>query len=202
VCTIFAADLSGGVPVIAMEYVDGRPLQSLLNDGPLAQGQVSHLTRQIASGLAAAHAHNIVHGDLKPANVMVTPDGQVKITDFGLSRRVSDRQAVETISWSAGGTGSIAGTPGYMSPEQARGETANPASDVFSLGAVVFEMLTGRRAFEGENVLKVLDQIQHVDPERLAVGTPEPFAGILPRMLTRDFRDRLVTMNQIAQLLG
>jgi serine/threonine-protein kinase len=89
-----------------------------------------------------------------------------------------------------------------MSPEQARGESAGPASDVFSLGALVFEMLTGHRAFDGENVLKVLDQIQHVEPTRLAQQTPAPFAELLPRMLTRDQRDRVMTMDQIAQLLG
>jgi serine/threonine protein kinase len=133
---------------------------------------------------------------------MITRDGQVKITDFGLSRRVSDRQVSETVSWDNGTSGAIAGTPGYMSPEQARGESAGPASDVFSLGALVFEMLTGHRAFDGENVLKVLDQIQHVEPTRLAQQTPAPFAELLPRMLTRDQRDRVMTMDQIAQLLG
>jgi alkyl hydroperoxide reductase subunit AhpC/tRNA A-37 threonylcarbamoyl transferase component Bud32 len=201
VCTIFSAEVIGGVPVIAMEYVDGSPLETLLRDGPLDQQQVARFTRQIASGLAAAHAHNIVHGDLKPANIMVTADGQVRITDFGLSRRVSGQQTA-TIDWTTDSPGAIAGTPGYMSPEQARGESANPASDVFSLGTVVFEMLTGRRAFEGENVLKVLDQIQHVEPQRLAMEAPRPFSEILPGMLTRDYRDRLVTMDRIVQLLG
>jgi alkyl hydroperoxide reductase subunit AhpC len=201
VCTIFSADIGEGVPGIAMEFVDGFPLQSLLNGRPHPPEWVARITRQIASGLAAAHAQHIVHGDLKPANVLLTKDGHVKITDFGLARRLGNRQTAATVSWDSDTTGRIAGTPRYMSPEQARGELSTLASDVFSLGAMVFEMLTGRQAFEGENVLQVLDQVQHVDPGRLSADAPEPFASLLPRMLAVDHRQREVTMDQIAEIL-
>ncbi|MGE0755392.1 MAG: protein kinase [Pirellulaceae bacterium] len=202
VCTVFSAELLGGVPVIAMEYVDGQPLQAILNGEPLAEDRVMHLTRQIASGLAAAHAQHVVHGDLKPANVLLTRDDQIKITDFGLSRRFLSAAATETVTWDSSAAGTIMGTPRYMSPEQARGESASPASDVFSLGAVVFEMLTGRQAFSGENVLQVLDQIQHVDPARLAANAPRPFSEMLRDMLAANRRDRAMTMDQIAELLA
>jgi serine/threonine protein kinase len=128
---------------------------------------VAALGRQIALGMAAAHGLGVVHGDLKPANLLVTHGGVVKITDFGLSRRTVLSQESETIQdWVSADEGTIAGTPAYMSPEQSRGEPATSKSDVFSLAAVLYEMLTGQPAFTGENVLQVLDQIRNATPDR------------------------------------
>jgi alkyl hydroperoxide reductase subunit AhpC len=202
VCTIFAVDDSEGVPVIAMEYVHGQPLDVLLKAGPLTAARVADLGRQVALGMAAAHGLGIVHGDLKPANLLVTHGGVMKITDFGLSRRAPLPQDSEkTLDWVAADEGTIAGTPAYMSPEQGRGERATPKSDIFSLGAVLYEMLTGRPAFSGENVLQVLDQIRHVAPDRHAAEVPEPFSDILRRSFVREPRERTITMERIAEML-
>jgi alkyl hydroperoxide reductase subunit AhpC len=202
VCTIFAVDDSEGVPVIAMEYVDGQPLNVMLQAGALAAAQVATLGRQIALGMWAAHGVGIVHGDLKPANLLVTRDDVVKITDFGLSRRATLSQHSETIQdWVSTDGGKIAGTPAYMSPEQSRGEPLTPKSDVFSLGTVLYEMLTGRPAFTGENVLQILDQIRNVDPDRYVTEVPQPFSDILRRAFVREARDRVTTMERIAEWL-
>jgi alkyl hydroperoxide reductase subunit AhpC len=203
VCTIFAVDDSEGVPVIAMEYVDGQPLSLMLQAGALAAGRVAALGRQIALGMAAANGLGIIHGDLKPANLLVTHGGVVKITDFGLSRRAALPQDSETIQdWVSTDEGKIAGTPAYMSPEQSCGESVTPKSDVFSLGAVFYEMLTGQPAFTGENVLQVLDQIRNVAPDRYAAEVPEPFSNILRGAFVREVRDRAITMDRIAEILN
>jgi alkyl hydroperoxide reductase subunit AhpC len=202
VCTIFAVDDSEGVPVITMEYVDGHPLSVKLQEGTLSGDQAAGLGRQIALGMAAAHTLGIVHGDLKPANLLVTRSGVIKITDFGLSRRAAPPQtSEETQMWVTAEEGAIAGTPSYMSPEQSQGEPISPKSDVFSLGAVLYEMLAGKKAFTGQNVLQVLHQIRDVDPERYAAEVPEPFATILRCCLVRDARERGITMEMIAQML-
>jgi alkyl hydroperoxide reductase subunit AhpC len=202
VCTIFAVDDSEGVPVIAMEYVDGPSLEVMLRTGPLAAARVADLGRQVALGMAAAHSLGVVHGDLKPANLLVAPGGVVKITDFGLSRRAAVRQdSEETQEWGSDEEGKIAGTPAFMSPEQSRGEPPTPRSDVFSLGVVLYELLTGRPAFTGENVLRVLDQIRNVTPDRYAADVPEPFRDILRGSLVREARDRTLTMERIAGML-
>jgi alkyl hydroperoxide reductase subunit AhpC len=202
VCTIFAVDDSEGVPLIAMEYVDGQPLSAMLETGPLPVDRAADLGRQIALGMAAAHGHGIVHGDLKPANLLVTSGGAVKITDFGLSRRAAlpaDPNA--TTEWVSAEPGKISGTPGYMSPEQGRGERPTPKSDVFSLGLVLYEMLTGRMAFTGDNILQVLHQVGNVDPHRYAAEVPEPFRSIIRRSLRRETGDRAITMEMIAEAL-
>src|SRR5262249_6351531 len=120
-----------------------------------------------------------------------------------LSRRAALSEDSETIqNWVSADEGTIAGTPAYMSPEQSRGEPVTPKSDVFSLGAVLYEMLTGRPAFTGENVLQVLDQISNVAPDRYVADVPEPFPDILRGAFVREARDRAITMDRIAEMLG
>jgi alkyl hydroperoxide reductase subunit AhpC len=202
VCTIFAVDDSEGVPVIAMEYVDGRPLDVLLEAGALHADRVAELGRQVALGMAAAHELGIVHGDLKPANLLVTHGGTVKITDFGLARRAAlPLDLDKTQVWASSDRGKIAGTPAYMSPEQSRGAPVTPKSDVFSLGAVLYEMLTGRPAFTGENIFQVLEQIRNVVPDRYVAEVSEPFRGVLRGALAREASDRALTMERIAEML-
>ncbi len=202
VCTVYAVNDSDGVSMIVMEYVEGLPLKKVLADGKLPLDRVISFTRQIALGMASAHAHQIVHGDLKPANIMVTPEGRVKIMDFGLARRdTTNSPTAETGSWSTAERGGLSGTPDYMSPEQARGQSATSQSDVFALGLAIYEMLTGEKAIRGENLLSVLRQIDTLDAARYADGMPEPLATILQRALVTEVEQRDITMAEIAKLL-
>ena len=203
VCAIHAVDSSLGAPMIVMEYVPGRPLCQLLEEGPLSWEQVAALGRQVALGMAAAHAQGVVHGDLKPANILVTPEGTVKIVDFGMARRsTSSAQGEKTVLWDPGPAGGISGTPAYMAPEQARGEPATPASDVFSLGVMLYELVTGRRARAEGNLLELLRRIEGEDLTRHLAGTPEPFADVLRQALAVAPAQRRITMTQIAERLA
>jgi eukaryotic-like serine/threonine-protein kinase len=202
ICIIYTVDATLGAPMIVMEFVDGSPLSRLLEEGPLPGDQAIAVGRQIAQGMAAAHAQGVVHGDLKPANVMVTPAGVAKVMDFGLARR--DVQVVatdETGVWIPTPDGGISGTPSYMSPEQSRGQPAGPASDVFALGLILYELLTGRRVLAGANLMDVLRRLDRLDPEEYAVQAPEPLAGVLREALVNDPARRRITMAQFADRL-
>lgn len=203
VCTIFAVDESEGFPFIAMEYVRGRSLDELIDAGSVPVEQTADIGRQVARGMAAAHAMGFSHGDLKPANVIVRDDGVVKILDFGLARLGEESlstRASRTITVSK--TNRLRGTPGYMSPEQAAGGRATRKSDVFALGVMLYELATGDDAFPGETIPRILSQIQAVDPDKLAAAVPEPFASVVSKALVGDARDRDITMQEIAEALG
>ena len=146
-------------PFLVMELVDGKPLSELIRPGqPLDPEVTRDLIAQAADAVAVAHRAGIVHRDLKPANLLVTPDRKVKITDFGIAR------AAEGVALTQ--TGQVLGTPQYLSPEQARGEVATQASDIYSLGVVAFECLTGRRPFSADNpVATALAHLREPVPE-------------------------------------
>jgi alkyl hydroperoxide reductase subunit AhpC len=202
ICTIFAVDVSEGVSMIVMEYVDGQPLSKSLETGPFSQERTAAIGRQVALGMAAAHSQAIVHGDLKPANIMVTHEGVAKILDFGLARRQRRvASGEETILFADAETGGLAGTPLYMSPEQVHGHPLMPASDVFSFGLILYEMVTGRPALEGNNILEIMRMIESIDGDRYASEVAEPFASILRQALVADWRQRGITMAQIAAML-
>jgi eukaryotic-like serine/threonine-protein kinase len=185
-----------------MEHVAGQPLKKIIEAGKLPLADAKHVARQIALGMAAAHARGIVHGDLKPANIMVASDGAAKIMDFGLAhKQPASSPTDETTSWDTAEAGGLSGTPDYMSPEQARSEPAAKCSDVFSLGLVLFEMISGQKAVRGDNLLDVLRQIDTLDAEKFAAGMPEPWATILRRALAVDSHKRDITMSEIAELL-
>ena len=203
VCTVFSVSESGGVPMIVMEYIEGQPLKKTLEGERLSLEDVKHVARQIAQGMAAAHAHQIVHGDLKPANIMITPDRMAKIMDFGLAHRDPHASpTAETGTWDTADPAGLSGTPDYMSPEQARSQPATSASDVFALGLVIYEMLSGDKAIRGDSLLSVLREIDTLDPARYATGMPEPFATILRRSLVTDASKRDLTMADIVELLN
>jgi alkyl hydroperoxide reductase subunit AhpC len=204
-CTIYAVDDTAGVPIIAMEYISGRPISQVGGAGPLARDSLLSIGRQIAAGMAAAHAAGIVHGDLKPENVMITAEGLVKVLDFGLARRLRRSPQVATdetaeLGLAEQGDG-LFGTPRFLAPEQARGEPASQPSDVFSLGLILYELATGRMAFPAGDLLQILDQIRSVEPESLAAEAPEPFAPLLRRLLVRDPDRRTITMREAAEYL-
>ncbi|APW62901.1 protein kinase domain-containing protein [Paludisphaera borealis] len=201
VSTIYAVDDTAGLPIIAMEFVDGLSLAQVARARTLASDGLLDVSRQIAAGMAAAHDAGIVHGDLKPENIMLSEDGFVKILDFGLARRLHRIQAMKTdetteLGIAESGDG-LFGTPRYLAPEQTRGEPASFASDVFSLGIVFYELTTGKTAFADGNILRVLDQIRNLDRHAMASEAGEPFTGLLQSMLTPDPGDRTITMRQI-----
>ena len=204
-CTIYAVDDTAGVPIISMEYIAGLSLTKIGRDGPLPIDSLVSIARQIAAGMAAAHGAGIVHGDLKPENVMVAEGGLVKVLDFGLARRLRRGQPIrtdETAELGLAETGDgLFGTPRYLSPEQARGEPATLASDVFALGVILYELATSRAAFQAENLFQVLDQIRTVNPDTMASETPEPFASLLRQLLIANPDQRTITMKDVADTL-
>jgi serine/threonine protein kinase len=145
---IFEVGQHEGLPFLALEYCAGGSLHRKLAGSPLPPGEAARLAETLAQALAAAHAKHIVHRDLKPHNVLLTENGAPKLTDFGLARKLDGA--------SADARSGVVGTPSYMPPEQARGEPAGPAADVYALGAVLYELLTGRPPFLGHDAYAVL----------------------------------------------
>lgn len=180
-------------PYLAMEYVAGRPLSAMIAEGPLEPEVVQSLLAQAGDGLAAAHASGIVHRDVKPANLLVEDSGTLKITDFGIARSAS--QGAVTV------TGQVVGTPQYLSPEQARGEVATPASDVYGLGVVAFEALTGSRPFDRPTA--VATALAHLeDPvPALPESVPAGLAAVVERSLAKNPADRYATGAEFAEAL-
>ena len=200
VCVVHSVDVSNGAPMIVMEHVDGQPLSI-----ERIAAEPNHLAavsagQQIASGMSSAHAAGVIHGDLKPDNLLVNADGAIKIMDFGLAKRTPEPDLESsTLLMTDSGAG-LSGTPRYMAPELARGETSTPASDVFAVGLLVYEMLTGEAAIHGENLLEVLRHVDEFDPSDLAGGLPEPFAALLCGALAQKPEDR-ISMSELEALL-
>ena len=169
ILTIHDTGAYQGAPYIVTELLEGTELMALLNDGPLPLRQTLDYARQIAQGLAAAHEKGITHRDLKPQNLFVTTEGRVKILDFGLAKLnpiklVGSVDAETMMQPPQTEPGVVMGTVGYMSPEQVRGQVADHRSDIFSFGIILYEMLTGRRAFQGDTFAEVMAAIVKVDP--------------------------------------
>ena len=189
IVTVYDVGETDGVSWIAMEWVDGRTLRQRLADGPLAVHDAWSIARQIADGLAAAHAKGVIHRDLKPENVMIAADGRVRILDFGLARQTlpvgfdSALAAAETmLEQGATVIGVILGTVGYMSPEQAAGGTVDFRSDQFAFGLLLYEMLAGRRAFPQASAVETLWATIREDPAPLASirgGIPDALERIV-----------------------
>src|SRR5689334_11099506 len=166
---------------IVMELVEGPTLCDRIAQGPLALDESLGIARQIAEALEAAHEKGIVHRDLKPANVKITPDGRVKVLDFGLAKALNldgssspDVTRSPTLTAAATQAGVVIGTAAYMSPEQARGKGVDRRADIWAFGAVVYEMLTGRKAFEGETVSDVLAAVLRADIDWSALPSETP----------------------------
>ena len=162
---------SDGITYAVMELLEGESLRQRLQEGPLPQRKALEIAREVALGLAAAHERGIVHRDLKPENLFVTSDGRVKILDFGLARQLSLPSADDTHSPTAAQAtepGTVFGTVGYMAPEQLRGHPADARSDIFSFGAVLYEMCSGRRPFKGDTAIETMNAILKEDPPELS----------------------------------
>jgi eukaryotic-like serine/threonine-protein kinase len=205
--TVYDIGSFNGTSYIAMELVDGTTLRALLNDGALPLSRALAIGAQIADGLAAAHPKGLVHRDLKPQNLMVSRDGRVKILDFGLAKLVSPIAAgptepTEVPPASLTTPGTILGTVGYMAPEQARGQPADYRADQFSLGAILYEMVAGRRAFEKQSAVETLSAILSEEPDSLPPLDPRAqfsFCEILQRCLAKDPEERYGSTRDLAR---
>jgi serine/threonine protein kinase/Tfp pilus assembly protein PilF len=187
-----------GPNYLVMEYVDGSPVVSPAQQ-PMPPGEVLKLATQIADAIVAAHAKGIVHRDLKPENILVTASGQVKLLDFGLAKQSVALPEHETLTVRATQPGTIMGTPAYMSPEQAEGKSADARSDIFSFGAVLYEMLAGRRAFPGTSAASVLGAILHKQPQ--ALNAPPALHAIVFKCLEKSPADRFQTATALKTAL-
>jgi eukaryotic-like serine/threonine-protein kinase len=190
IATLYDAGEHRHSPYLAMELVDGRPLK-----GPLPVEQAIEYGIQIADALAAAHAAGIVHRDLKPGNILVTAKGSVKLLDFGLAK-LAQQEAAPASTQTAG----LAGTPGYMAPEQIAGQPADARSDIFAFGCVLYELLSGRRAFPGETIMASLAAAAVIEPKPLD-GVPERLGALVRSCLQKDPARRLQQMDDARVVL-
>ena len=196
---IYGIEETDGRRFLALEYVEGPTLTEALARGPLPLDECLDVGRQIAAALEAAHEAGVIHRDLKPGNVKLTPAGEVKVLDFGLAKGAGtadsspDLSQSPTIAYATTGVGVILGTAAYMSPEQARGKTVDRRTDIWSFGCVLNEMLTGRRLFSGETVSDTIARILEREPDWSAIpaAVPEKVRDLLRRCLEKDARKRL-----------
>ena len=189
IITIYEIDQAEGLDFIAMEWVQGQTLDELIGTQGLNIQETVKYAIQMADALARAHAEGIIHRDLKPANVMVTDDGRVKILDFGLAKLVERSEAAQPSETLDTGDGRILGTLSYMSPEQAEGRSIDTRSDIFSFGAVLYEMLTGKRAFPGDTPTAALAAVLLREPKpmrEILPTVPMEVASIVTRCLQKE----------------
>jgi serine/threonine-protein kinase len=205
IASIFGLEESGGALALVMELVEGPTLADRLAPGPLPVAEARAIARQIAEALEEAHEKGIVHRDLKPQNVKVTPDGKVKVLDFGLAKALDPLGAASggtstsqlaqspTLTFGATQMGMILGTAAYMSPEQAAGKPVDRRADIWAFGVVLWEMLAGRRLFDGESVPETLGAVfrQEIDLGALPDDTPPALRQLVARCLERDPKARL-----------
>ena len=199
VASIYGLEQADGKPFLVLELVEGQTLSERLKKGRIPPDETLDICRQIAEGLEAAHEKGIIHRDLKPSNVKVTPEGKVKILDFGLARALQDQAATAdlslspTISSDMTRSGVILGTVAYMSPEQAKMKTVDKRTDIWAFGCVLYECLTAERAFQGETIAEAIASILKSEPDwdLLPVETPRSMQSVLRQCLQKDPSRRL-----------
>jgi serine/threonine protein kinase len=198
IAQIYGLEQTGGAGCIVMELVEGETLDEKLKRGPLPLADAIEIAKQIADALAAAHDRGMVHRDLKPANIKLTPSGKVKVLDFGLAKALEGRTSETELSnlptkVSGSMAGAVVGTPGYMSPEQARGREVDSRTDIWAFGCLLYEMLTGRQAFEGETTTDMIARIVTGQPDLslLPPDVPASFRLLLEATLNKNVQERL-----------
>ncbi len=195
IVTVYDAGKAGDVVYMAMEYIQGVELRSLLTEGQaMGVSQALAIAAQVAEGLGYAHKNGVVHRDIKPANIMVVANGPVKITDFGIARMRSAADLTQT--------GVMLGSPKYMSPEQVIGKRADHRSDIFSLGVILYEMLTGAAPFSGENITALMYQIVNFAPpapSTVSAAVPEMLDFIVAKMLGKPLEERYQDATELAR---
>jgi len=201
IAAVYGLHEAEGARFLSMEMIGGEDLAHRLQAGQIPVEEAIRIALQVAEGLEAAHEHGVVHRDLKPANIQVTPDGRVKILDFGLAKALTGETSTTSADPSlsptvaAAGTmaGVILGTAAYMSPEQAKGKTVDRRADIWAFGAVLYEMLAGRKLYDGETISDILASVLKTDPdfEALPAATPPALRSLLRRCLEKDPRSRL-----------
>jgi len=204
VAQIHGVDQVGDVCFLVLELVPGESLAERLQRGALPLDEALDVCAQIAAGLEAAHEAGLIHRDLKPANVRITPEGKVKVLDFGLAKPAREgKSGSSTDSVLSTEAGSLLGTPTYMAPEQARGRSIDRRVDVWAFGCVLYECLTGKRAFDGETMTDVLGAVLHTEPDlaRLPARTPARVRELLSDCLLKDPRARARDIGEIRRQL-
>lgn len=191
ICTIYEVGESNGQAYIAMELVEGQTLSAQLATGPLPADQVFRYGLQLADALAHAHDRGVVHRDFKSANVVITPEGRVKVLDFGLAKHLSGEESVQTTTQaSLTAPGTFVGTLAYMAPEQLGGQQADPRSDVWALGVVLYEMVSGARPFQGHTHFELSSAILRELPMRLPSHVPTELTVVIERCLEKELARR------------
>jgi eukaryotic-like serine/threonine-protein kinase len=202
VATLFDFDSEEGVDFLVMERVEGKTLQEVVREGPLSEKEVVRLGSQLARGLQAAHEHGVVHRDLKPGNLALTPDGLLKVLDFGLARleRLTLPEAGEATGSTDTAVGHVVGTPAYMAPEQLRGKGVDARTDVYGAGACLYELVTGRRPFGSKSAVELTDAVLHEAPvaPRSVSGTVSPgLEAVILKCLDKDPELRYQTAKEL-----
>ena len=187
-----------GVKYLVLEYVPGQTLAERIAKSKLKLKEILTIAQQIAEAMATAHEHGVIHRDLKPGNIKITPEGKVKVLDFGLAKALRDEAS--DLQSTITEPGRIIGTPAYMSPEQARGQATDKRSDIWSFGCVLYEMLTGKVPFEGETVSDTLANVLQIEPDwkKIPENTPNNVKVLIRRCLEKDQQSRLRDMGDAA----
>src|SRR5687768_12885396 len=202
IAAIYGLERSAGITALVMELVEGPTLADRIAQAAIPLDETLLIAKQITEALEAAHERGIIHRDLKPANIKVRPDGTVKVLDFGLAKALEPANGVSpnmsqspTITSPAmmTGVGILLGTAAYMSPEQARGKAVDKRSDIWAFGCVLYEMLTGRLAFDGEDTAEILAAVVKTEPDwnTLPLDTPASICTLIRRCLRKELHRRL-----------